>query len=73
MGTLPQDTWGFEDALYAIQTANSAGFRTVGVYDAANRDDLDEIKRVRSDFYLEKLDNIRGFSEKSISAKCLNL
>lgn len=64
MGTLPQDTWVFEDALYAIQTAKSAGFRTVGVYDAANRDDLDEIKRV-SDFYLEKLDNIQVFLQKA--------
>ncbi|NLY19018.1 MAG: HAD family phosphatase [Clostridiaceae bacterium] len=66
MGTLPQNTWVFEDALYAIQTAKSAGFRTVGVYDAYNMDDLDEIKRI-SDIYLRKLDNIHDFIRKATS------
>lgn len=36
MGTLPEDTWVFEDALYAIRTAKKAGFRTIGVYDASS-------------------------------------
>lgn len=66
MGTLPRDTWVFEDALYAIQTAKKAGFRTVGVYDASSIDDLDEIKR-NSDIYLKKLDNINAFMEKASS------
>ncbi|HHW01063.1 MAG TPA: HAD family phosphatase [Clostridiaceae bacterium] len=60
MGTVPEDTWVFEDALHAIKTAKSAGFRTVGVYDASSKDNLDEIKRI-SDIYLEKLDNIDAF------------
>jgi len=63
MGTLPKDTWVFEDALYAIKTAKSAGFRTVGVYDDSSKNNWDEIKRV-SDIYLDKLDNIRAFLEK---------
>ncbi len=66
MGTLPKDTWVFEDALYAIKTAKSAGFRTVGVYDASSKDDWDEIKRV-CDMYFEKLDNIHAFLEKALS------
>lgn len=63
MGTLPKDTWVFEDALYAIKTAKSAGFRTVGVYDDSSKDSWDEIKTV-SDIYFEKLDNIHSFLEK---------
>lgn len=66
MGTLPKDTWIFEDALYAIQTAKNAGFRTVGVYDASSIDDLDEIRRI-SDIYMRKLDNIHAFLEKASS------
>jgi len=64
MGTLPEDTWVFEDALYAIKTAKGAGFRTVGVYDASSKDDWDEIKRV-SDIFMEKLDNFSVFMEKA--------
>lgn len=55
MGTLPGDTWVFEDSLYAIQTAKNAGFRTVGVYDASSAENEDEIRR-NSDIYLVKLD-----------------
>lgn len=62
MGTLPEDTWVFEDALYAIQTAKEAGFRTVGVFDAASLESLDGIKRI-SDFYLEKLDDFNFFRQ----------
>lgn len=64
MGTLPKDTWVFEDALYAIHTAKNAGFRTVGVFDASNLESLDEIKRT-SDIYLEKLDNLNNFLDKT--------
>jgi HAD superfamily hydrolase (TIGR01509 family) len=64
MGTLPKDTWVFEDALYAIQAAKNAGFKTVGVYDPYSADEMDEIKMV-SDIYLNKLDNIHIFLEKA--------
>jgi HAD superfamily hydrolase (TIGR01509 family) len=64
MGTLPKDTWVFEDALYAIQTAKYAGFRTVGVFDAYYLERLDEIKRT-CDIYLEKLDNLNNFLDKA--------
>jgi len=64
MRTLPKDTWVFEDALYAIQTAKNAGFRTVGVYDASSIVNLDEIKKI-SDIYLKKLDNFKLFLKKA--------
>jgi HAD superfamily hydrolase (TIGR01509 family) len=67
MGTLPKDTWVIEDALYAIQTAKSAGFRTAGVYDASSIENMKKIKRI-SDIYLLKLDDFNIFLEK---ASCL--
>ncbi|NLL76339.1 MAG: HAD family phosphatase, partial [Clostridiales bacterium] len=60
MGTLPKDTWVFEDALHAIKTAKDAGFRTVGVYDASGMENLEEIKFI-SDVYLKELDNFNVF------------
>lgn len=33
MGTRIDETWGFEDSLYALKTLKRAGYRTVGVYD----------------------------------------
>jgi len=64
MKTLPKDTWVFEDALYAIQTAKNAGFRTVGVFDAYSIVNSDEIKKI-SDIYLKKLDNFKLFLKKA--------
>lgn len=54
LGTKPEETWVFEDALYAIKTAKAAGFRTVGLYDAASEKEQDEIKKY-ADIYCEKL------------------
>lgn len=43
LGTTRAQTWGFEDALYAVRTLSAAGYGTVGVYDndlAGSYDDL---------------------------------
>lgn len=64
MGTPLKDTWVFEDALYAIQTAKNAGFRTVGVFDNSSIVNLEEIKRI-SDIYLKKIDNFNIFLKKA--------
>lgn len=47
----PSEILVFEDALYAIQTAKGAGFRTVAVYDKANDRDLVKIWKL-ADIYL---------------------
>ena len=41
----------FEDALHAIQTAKSAGFRVAAVYDPSAEEDQPEIRRL-ADYYL---------------------
>jgi HAD superfamily hydrolase (TIGR01509 family) len=66
MGSVPEHTWVFEDALYAIKTAKDAGFKTVGIYDPSSKKDWDEIKRV-SDIYLYKPENIYAFLETLLS------
>lgn len=64
MGTLPKDTWVFEDALYAIETAKNAGFRTVGVFDAFSIENQEKIKGI-TDIYLEKPSDFGGFLKKA--------
>ena len=45
-GSEPEETWVFEDGLYAIKTAADAGFRTAAVYDEVSREDFDEMSRL---------------------------
>ncbi|MDO4532689.1 MAG: HAD family phosphatase [Coriobacteriia bacterium] len=33
MGSTPETTWGFDDAVYAVKVMNEAGINTVGAYD----------------------------------------
>ena len=60
MGTTPEETWVFEDALYAVKTAKNAGFRTAGVYDPTSEEYAEELKTV-SDIYFEKFNNSKAF------------
>ena len=57
MGCLPGETLVFEDALHALCTAKRAGFRTVGVYDAASEDLQAQIRSV-SDYYLHSFSDL---------------
>lgn len=56
MGTKPEDTWVFEDGLYAVKTAEAAGFQTVGIFDEASRADQPELKRT-ADVYVTTLED----------------
>lgn len=64
MGTRPEETWVFEDALYALETAKKAGFRTVGVFDPFSAGDQEKIKEI-SDLYLEKLADFDTFLQQA--------
>lgn len=54
---LPKETLVFEDILMAIDTAKNAGFRTVGVYDKANREDEERIKK-DADYYVSSFQEL---------------
>lgn len=58
-GAAPAETLVFEDAAHALATAKRAGFRCVGVYDAASAGRQDEIKAL-SDFYLRDFSDCAG-------------
>ncbi len=54
MGTPKDKTLVFEDSLYALKTAKSAGFKTVGIFDTAEKNQQ-ELKST-ADFYLVSFD-----------------
>jgi HAD superfamily hydrolase (TIGR01509 family) len=55
IATSISETIVFEDALYAIRSAKSAGFLVAGIYDESAFDDADEIKSL-VDLYLNSYD-----------------
>ena len=46
MGSAPDETWVFEDGLYALETAVNNGYRTVGLYDEISHDDWEKIQEM---------------------------
>lgn len=44
LGTPKEDTFVFEDALYAIKTASKANFKVVGIYDISEPANPEEVK-----------------------------
>lgn len=56
MGTAPEQTLVFEDALHAAQTAKKSGFVVVGVFDPSSAADEQKMRAV-CDFYLPSLDD----------------
>ncbi len=63
MGTAPEDTCVVEDGLYAVRTANKAGYFTVGVYDASSRDDWQDLQK-EADLALESLEDVQRIIEE---------
>lgn len=61
--TRMKDTWIFEDALHAIQTAKDAGYPVCAVYDEANQPELDEIQTL-SDIFLNDFTEISSFYQQ---------
>jgi len=45
MGTAVDNTWGFEDSLYAVRTLKGAGYRTVGLYERDGSGSFDDLQR----------------------------
>lgn len=59
MGTVPSETLVFEDSLYALKTAKSAGYVTVGIYDARGEKDQAGLKE-NAKLYLKGYDDLSG-------------
>ena len=57
MGSEVENTWIFEDGLYAIKTGVREGFPVVGVYDKVSYKDQKEIKAY-SDIYVSNLEEL---------------
>lgn len=57
LGTKPEDTWVFEDACYAIETAKNAGFRAVGLFDATSEKDREQIQAI-ADVYAKSMEDV---------------
>ena len=55
LGSAPDCTLVFEDALHAARTAKEAGFVTVGVWDPAGEEHRGEMEAL-CDHYIERLD-----------------
>lgn len=57
--TKKEETWVFEDSLYAVKTASKAGFPVCSIYDAYSRDNTEEI-RTFSDIYVKDFYEIKS-------------
>jgi beta-phosphoglucomutase-like phosphatase (HAD superfamily) len=57
MHVSPENTLVFEDALHALKTVKTAGFRSVGCFDAYSIQDQPQIKRL-ADHYVVEMDEI---------------
>lgn len=60
LGTGLKETFVFEDALYALQTAKTAGFPVVGVFDEASENQISEIK-LHSDIYINSFKEMESY------------
>ena len=63
---VPSEICVFEDALYAVRTAKSAGFHVIGVADAEQSGERDEIVKTADLFILDFLDKDRLITELKI-------
>lgn len=51
LNSKPEETWVFEDALYAIITAKRAGFKTAGIFDSSSQKDEEKIKKIATKYF----------------------
>lgn len=59
LGTQRENTFGFEDAAYALVTLDDAGYRTVGVYDCDLSGTRDQLKQLAG-VYAESFEELDG-------------
>lgn len=71
LGTPIEDTYVFEDALHAIETAKKVGFGTVGIYDDSSKKQWEQIQKTADisvnsleEFSIEKIKKVHNEEEK---------
>lgn len=64
MGANIEDTFVFEDALYAVKSAKKGNFKTVGIYDKYFEKDQEQIKEA-ADYYIKDYDDLMQQIENS--------
>ncbi|MBE6032641.1 MAG: HAD family phosphatase [Clostridiales bacterium] len=57
LGTDPEGTWVFEDALHAAKSAKTAGLNVLAVYDASSKRNEEELREL-ADVYVESLEEL---------------
>lgn len=62
LGTQKENTYVFEDALYAIETANKAAYNIVGIKDISEKADPEDVKKF-CDYYINDYTEIYKFFE----------
>ena len=62
LGTPKENTFVFEDALYAIETANKAGYNIVGINDISEKANPDDVKKL-CDYYINNYSEIYKYFE----------
>lgn len=62
LGTPKENTYVFEDALYAIETANKAGYNIVGISDISEKADPEDVKKLCS-YYINSYADIYKYFE----------
>lgn len=62
LGTSKENTFIFEDALYAIETANKAGYNIVGIKDVSEKADPEVIKKL-CNYFIDNYKEIYQYFE----------
>ena len=63
LGSTPEETWVFEDAIHAVRTAKRCGFKVTAIYDESSKKDWEEIRSL-GDVVLEEADSYMKFYEE---------
>ena len=63
LGSTPEETWVFEDAVHAVRTAKQSGFKVTVIYDESSKKDWEEIRSL-GDVVLEEADSYMKFFEE---------
>ncbi len=62
LGTPKENTYVFEDALYAIETASKAGYNILGIKDVSEKADPEDVKKL-CNYYINDYSEIYKFFE----------